>query len=138
MKRSFLLIVTALLSLAAPPLVSGADSKAVTRGKYLVEQLGQCADCHTPRNDKGELDRNRWLQGAMLDFKPAQPIPNWAPASASIAGLPRWSEAQAIKFFETGIDPDGKSPRPPMPAYKLSHEDAAAIVAYLKSLKPAI
>lgn len=35
-----------------------------TRGTYLVEALGHCAECHTPRNALGALDRTRWMQGA--------------------------------------------------------------------------
>ena len=37
--------------------------------------------------------------------------------------------------IEKGIGPDGKSPAPPMPAYRLRREDAEAVVAYLKTLK---
>ena len=48
-----------------------ADSAAlVARGKYLVEDVGMCSDCHTPRNEKGEPMKEQWLQGAVLGFKP--------------------------------------------------------------------
>ncbi len=40
-----------------------------------------------------------------------------------------------VKFLETGLEAGGHGADPPMPTYKLKHEDAAAIVEYLKSLK---
>ncbi|MBI5424207.1 MAG: c-type cytochrome [Opitutae bacterium] len=35
----------------------------------------------------------------------------------------------------TGVKPDGSMPRPPMPQFRLSEEDARAVVAYLRALK---
>jgi mono/diheme cytochrome c family protein len=110
-------------------------AKLIGHGKYLVEDIGQCGDCHTPFTDKGEPDQSRAMQGAVLGFRPLQPVPNWAAASVRIAGLPGWSDADGVKFFTTGIDPKGKKARPPMPQVRYNKEDAAAVTAYLKSLK---
>lgn len=104
------------------------------RGRYLVERVAMCADCHTPRNRNGELDRTQWLQGSALDFQPAHAAPNWAGKAPGIAGLPKLGDAAVIKLLETGLMPDGKPARPPMPQYRLSHDDAAAVADYLKSL----
>jgi mono/diheme cytochrome c family protein len=105
------------------------------RGSYLVESVGLCADCHTPRTEKGALDRSRWLLGAALPFSPTVPMP-WAPAAPPIAGLPAMTAAQDVEFLRTGKRPDGSMPRPPMPEFRFNAEDATAIVAYLKSLAP--
>jgi hypothetical protein len=75
------------------------------------------------------------LQGAKLTFAPTVPMPVWAGTSANIAGLPGWDHAQAVKFFMTGLAPNGQPARPPMPAYHLNKTDAEAVVAYLESLK---
>ena len=107
----------------------------VARGKYLVENVGMCNDCHTPRNEKGELIKAHWLKGTTLDFKPIVPIPVWAEKSSNIAGLPGWEEAAAVKFFMSGIAYNGLPARPPMPQYRFNREDSEAIVAYLKSLE---
>jgi hypothetical protein len=40
-----------------------------------------------------------------------------------------------VKYFETGLRPDKKSSKPPMPQYRLDRADAEAVVAYLRSLK---
>ncbi|MEZ5967113.1 MAG: cytochrome C [Planctomycetota bacterium] len=103
------------------------------RGHYLVEQVGMCQDCHTPRDDEGQFDRSRWLQGAAIPFQPTAPMP-WAPASAYIAGLPTLTDQQAVTFLTSGELPGHRRPRPPMPDYRLDQRDALDVVAYLRSL----
>jgi mono/diheme cytochrome c family protein len=116
---------------AEPP----ADAQ-IQRGKYLVERVAMCADCHSTRDWKGSQDRKHWLQGAKLDFKPARLMP-WAAVAPAIAGLPGFAtDEQAVKYFETGINRDGKNSSPPMPQSRFDHDDAVAVVAYLRSLKP--
>lgn len=44
--------------------VDGDLTAEQERGRYLVEGLGHCAECHTPRNALGALDKGRWLGGA--------------------------------------------------------------------------
>lgn len=126
---SLTLAVTAVLTRAATP-----DRAAlVERGRYLVDGIGLCSDCHTPRDEKGQLIRERLLLGAALPFQPTVPMP-WAPAAPPIAGLPAMTEAQAIAFLQTGRRPDGTQPRPPMPEFRLNQADATAVAVYLKSL----
>lgn len=114
-----------------------ADAKNVIHGKYLVDSVAICGDCHTPFNEKGEPDRARYLQGATLSFAPLQPVPNWATTATPIAGLPGWNDAAAVNYLMTGLTRSGRPSRPPMPAFRFSRSDATAIVAYLKTLKPA-
>jgi len=109
----------------------------VARGKYLVEQIGLCGDCHTPRGEKGEPIKEQWLKGATLDFKPIAPVPVWADKAPAIAGLPGWENDAAITFLMTGVGSNGLPKRPPMPQYRFNVQDAQAIVAYLNSLAPA-
>ena len=102
------------------------------RGRYLVEQVGLCKDCHSPRNERGEFLVDRWLQGSMIPFKPTIPMP-WAEVSIPIAGLPTLpDDAQAMTFLTTGVLPGGRLPRPPMPPYRFSPEDARDVIAYLR------
>jgi mono/diheme cytochrome c family protein len=127
-----------LLGIVTTVPLAAADQPAaealLKRGRYLVEGIGLCADCHSPRNEKGEFVTAHWLGGAPIGFTPAVPMPVWAPVAPPIAGLPSMTEAQAVKFLMEGTRPDGTMPRPPMPAYRLNAEDARAMVAYLKSL----
>jgi mono/diheme cytochrome c family protein len=110
-----------------------APAALLERGRYLVEGVGLCADCHTPRNEKGEFVTAHWLRGAPIGFAPAMPMP-WAPVAPPIAGLPSMTAEQAVAFLMQGKRPDGTMPRPPMPPYRLNEEDARAMVAYLKSI----
>lgn len=128
---AFILFATTILAAAEKQTASAAK---VAHGKYLVERVGLCGDCHTPRDDKGEPIKEKWLQGAVLPIKPIGPMPVWAAESADIAGLPGWSAEEAIRFFMTGVARNGLPARPPMPAYRFNQSDAEAVVAYLKSL----
>jgi len=110
------------------------QSAKVERGRYLVDQVALCGDCHTPRTEKGEPIKEKYLKGSPLFFKPTVPIPGWADKSPNIAGLPGWEEHDAIKFFMTGLAYNDLPGRPPMPQYRFNQEDATAIVTYLRSL----
>lgn len=116
---------------AAPP----DRAKLVQRGEYLVKNVGMCHDCHSPRDERGQFVESRWLGGSRLSFKPTVPMP-FAEIAPPLAGLEGYKEADMVTFLSTGKLPNGGTPRPPMPEYRLNAEDAAAVVAYLKSLKP--
>jgi hypothetical protein len=73
--------------------------------------------------------------GAPIDFTSSLPMP-WAEMAPPIAGLPTMTDQQAVRYLMTGDKPDGTQSRPPMPEYRLTREDAMAVVAYLKSLAP--
>jgi mono/diheme cytochrome c family protein len=141
-KKIIFALVGCILLLA--PLVTGQKPKShgpsaatLARGKYLVDDVGLCGDCHTPHNDKGEPIKEKYLQGAPLDFKPSVPMPVWAEQASNIAGLPGWDRDAAIKFMMTGLAQNGLPSRPPMPQFRFNVQDAQAIVVYLKSLLPA-
>jgi len=132
---AFLLLAGMIWGEGAKPDVSDTASKdQITHGKYLVDNVAGCNDCHTPFTDKGTPDESKYLQGAPLMFKPTVPMP-WAEVAPGISGLPSLSEKEAVEFLMTGKLPAGRQPRPPMPPYRLNKDDAEAVVAYLKSLK---
>jgi len=112
-----------------------APDAQIQRGKYLVENVALCAECHTPRDAKGQLDHSQWLQGNLIDFKPDHPM-DYAAVAPPIAGLPGFTDEKAVTFLETGIDLTGKRAMWPMPQFRFNHDDAVAVVAYLRSLKP--
>jgi mono/diheme cytochrome c family protein len=106
----------------------------VKRGKYLVEEVAKCTECHTPRDANGQLEPDRWLQGAPIWITPVHPTGNWAQRAPALAGFPGYSDADATNILENGTGANGETIRPPMHIYHLSHADARAIVAYLRSL----
>jgi mono/diheme cytochrome c family protein len=134
----------AFLALAVSSIAIGKGKSAgqsvakdnIERGRYLVQQVGLCGDCHTPHNEKGEPVTDQAFQGASTIFKPLQPVPNWAEYTPALAGFPGFTDDQALTFLTTGKDASGQLAAPPMPQYRFSREDAAAVLAYLKSLAP--
>lgn len=141
MKRLMIVTVVTGLCLAAAfnSLAASGNSagkQQIARGEYLVKGIGQCGDCHTPMDEKGQFVPGKWLQGTKLTFTSTVPVPNWADTSANIAGLNGWDHQKAVQFFMTGLAPNGQPARPPMPQYHLNRAVAEAVVAYLESLKP--
>jgi mono/diheme cytochrome c family protein len=124
----FLLLAVALLAFAAAP------EGQVARGSYLVNHVAMCVQCHTPRDARGEIERTHLLKGAPIPVRSPFPTQNWAFAAPAIAGLPGWTTEDAIALLTTGRRFTGYTPKPPMPPFRLTREDAQAVVAYLRSL----
>lgn len=131
-------LVLAGLALTAIISYGQAQDDKVARGKYLVEEVARCQDCHTPKTEKGDFIRSQWMKGATLDFTPAVAMMGWHSKSPDITStsvlFTRWNVEGLVKFLETGKNPRGNKAGPPMPTYTMRHEDADAIVAFLKSL----
>lgn len=113
---------------------ANARESDVARGKYLVEEVAKCAECHTPRDAQNQLDTDRWLQGAPIWITSVKPAPTWADRAPTLAGFPGYSDKDGFDILEKGIGANGEEIRPPMHIYHLKHEDAVAIIAYLRSL----
>jgi mono/diheme cytochrome c family protein len=118
----------------------GVAQDNVKRGEYLVTIMS-CADCHTPGYFFGKPDETRKLAGGDVGFF----IPelgyfygrNLTPDRQT--GLGDWTDEEVVTAMRTGVRPDGRvlSPNMPWQAFaKLSDDDANAIVAYLRTLKP--
>ena len=111
--------------------VDAADDQT-RRGRYLVEALGHCAECHTPRDVAGGLDTARWLQGA------PNPSGKGKIPAINAANLD-WSAPDIAYYLETGFTPDYDSAGGEMVHVianmaHLTPEDRAAIAAYVKSV----
>jgi mono/diheme cytochrome c family protein len=112
-----------------------ANQSQIDRGKYLVENVGMCEECHTPRDANGKLDESRRLQGAAIWIMPVHPTTNWAMRAPALAGLPGFTGSEAEAVLEQGIGPNGLPIQPPMHIYHMNSADAQAIIAYLRSLR---
>lgn len=103
----------------------------IKKGGYLVNEVARCGDCHTPRDARGKLDMTRHLEGAKMWFRPTVRVGEFedrAPNITFTGKAGKWSEERMVKFLTSGRSD------PPMPAYKLTNEDARAVTAYLRSL----
>ena len=110
------------------------DSTDAARGKYLVENVAMCGQCHTERDSNGNLEQSRALQGAPVPWVPAGRESNWPLTAPRIGGTPPASDADMVKLLTTGIWITGRPLRFPMMPFRMSEGDAKAVVAYLKSL----
>ena len=105
------------------------------RGAYLVNSLGHCAECHSPRNALGGIiERQRFAGG------PDPEGEGWVP-NITQKGLADWSEDDIADFLESGITPSNDSAGGSMVRVirntsQLRPEDRAAMADYLKSLPP--
>jgi mono/diheme cytochrome c family protein len=105
------------------------------RGAYLVNALGHCAECHSPRNVLGGIIAAQRFAGG-----PNPEGEGWVP-NITGKGLANWSEKDIAYFLATGQTPDGDSAGGPMARVirntsQLGDEDRAAMAIYLKSLPP--
>ena len=105
------------------------------RGAYLVEALGHCGECHTPRNVLQGLKDSKAFAGADIQGWHAYNL-----TSDKNAGLGDWSEAQLAQYLSTGhADGHGPASGPMAEAIEnslrfLTPEDIHAMVVYLKAL----
>jgi len=118
------------------PLVpDNSRSASWNRGAYLVNGLGHCAECHSPRNWLGGIiNRQRFAGGPNPEGE------GWVP-NITQKGIGEWSVKDIDYFLKTGLTPDDDSAAGSMKrviknTQSLPDSDRAAIAEYLKSLAP--
>jgi hypothetical protein len=134
MNKLVWLSLTSVLVFAASENARVRDTSSIERGKYIVEGVAMCGRCHTPHNEKREPERMHWLMGAPIQKEPTYPERNWAVRAPRIAGSPPGTDDQFITLMTTGISRTGMPPKPPMPSFRMTTNDAEAVLAYLKSV----
>ena len=123
---------------STPP--SNAPKNGVERGRYLIEHVSLCGDCHTPRNFLMVPNRSLYLAGNRKGPF-GEEIPNITPDKET--GIGDWSRNDIAELLLTGTKPDldivqGLMAEVNEAGYKnMKKEDALAIADYLKSI-PAI
>ena len=125
----------------AAAMIAGASAEDLrARGAYLVNTIGGCGNCHTPKDRAGRAIAGKELSGGFeFDDPEIGHIvpPNITPDPET--GIGKWSEAQIVTALRDGKRPDGTIIGPPMPIpvySRLSDRDASAMAAYLRSVKP--
>ena len=114
-------------------------SGAWNRGAYLINHLGHCGACHTPKVLFGAAFRSdKFLAGSEVIPGP-YPAPNITPHDAT--GIGRWTIEDVVRALQRSIRPDGVPIRGPMAEYvesgssHLSEKDLEAAAIYLLSLE---
>ena len=112
-----------------------ANPSLVARGKYIVDGVARCTQCHTPEDSRGQKIEDEYLMGGPVQMQATYANPDWAIRVPRISGGPAGTDEDVIRELTTGIARTGRPLRPPMPQFRMSREDAEAVLAYLKSLK---
>ncbi len=116
-----------------PMMADAKQTPVINRGAYLVQALGHCGECHTPRNFLGGSKGSRFLAGGK--GPDGKGIPNITPTK-----LKKWSDKDLTDFLTTGVTPDGDVVAASMGEVitntlsKLTPADLAAMLAYLRSI----
>ncbi len=113
-----------------------SDQATQARGRYLVQAVGHCAECHAPRNRLGALRDAAGLRGGWVG------VEGWiAPSLADphAAGLQDWPEQEVRDWLRSGWSPRGAAlgPMADVVAESLQHlteADATAMAVYLRGL----
>ena len=138
-----LFLIVASLSGQQPPAAStgGAQQAAAPKaagnlehGRYLVEQVVMCGECHSARDPQGNIVVGTKFKGGAMPVRPTFST-DWPIQIPRIAGLPGYTDELAMRLLTQGaIRWDGKQLRAPMPRFRMSPQDAADVIAYLRSL----
>jgi mono/diheme cytochrome c family protein len=109
------------------------QSEEWNRGRYLVEGLGHCASCHTPRNALGAEDRSKAYAGATVEGWYAYPLDASSPAPTA------WDVDSLTTYLRHGYVESHGTARGPMAEVTanlkdVSDDDIRAISTYVASL----
>jgi mono/diheme cytochrome c family protein len=124
-----------------PPVGSvSAPPRAVTAeyGAYLAGPVAHCLECHTPMGPQGPKIATDLGRGG-LEFHGPWGVSVAANLTSHPDGLAGYSDAEILAMITEGQRPDGSPMLPPMPyGYfaRMTPEDAAALVLYLRTLPP--
>src|SRR5262245_19048521 len=138
------LVISSLLSFAVASSLSGQQPPAASQsakvsgniehGRYLVENVVMCYECHSTRDPQGNIVPGTRFRGGPMPMRPAWTT-DWPVQIPRIAGLPGYSDEQAMRLLTKGaIRRDGTQLRYPMPRLHMSQQDAADVIAYLRTL----
>jgi hypothetical protein len=121
-----------------------ATPERIERGRYLVNHVSVCFDCHSERTSAYGLPfkpGSEGVRGFVWDTKIGFPgtlaASNLTPDPDT--GLGKWTDGEIIRAIREGVDRAGNALFPTMPYDHLRHmsdEDAKSMVAYLRTLKP--
>ena len=137
MRAGIGIMLAAWLSLTGP--AAAQEAALLERGRYLVESIAGCGNCHTPKGPAGELPGMALAGGLLIEEPNAfrAIVPNITPDIET--GIGAWSDAQVALAIREGRRPDGSLIGPPMPIelYRgIADRDLAAMVVYLRSVPP--
>lgn len=128
--------LTLILQGAPPELEAKPRASAATleRGRYLTHDVAMCIQCHSPRETSGRIRADDVFSGGKIPFERPGWSETWDTSPPDLIALATGDPKRVRAVLTTGKRPDGTSPNPPMPPFRLAAKDADAVIAYLQSL----
>jgi len=106
----------------------------VAHGRYLAEHVANCVECHSGRDGAGNIIDGEKYLGGNIPFAPPW-VNDWAMRAPRNRGLVGYDDKAALRLLTEGaIGRDGRQLRPPMPRFRMTPQDAADVIAFLRSL----
>jgi len=137
LRRAALVAASSAIIVSALPAL--AEEDPLERGRYLMQSIVACGNCHTPQGPDGPQPGMELAGGMPIELPGfVAYAPNITPDAET--GIGTWTDEQIVEAIRNGKRPDGTTIGPPMPIgmYRgLSDQDVKAIVAYLRSV-PAV
>ena len=135
--RSIMIVWNAINFTAGRPAADPSKSAQWNRGRYLVDALGHCGTCHTPKTIMGADKSSAYLQGALLQGWYAPNI-----TADPRKGIGHWSIEDIVNYLKTGTNPNtlasgGMGEEVVHSSSHMTGDDLKAIAVYLLSLRPA-
>ena len=114
-------------TVSVPSLTIPSDPASLARGKYIVEKVSQCTDCHAPDLGGKEMENN-FAMGRLHSA-------NLTRGRGGIGA--RYTDQDFVRTMLHGVRPDGKSVvYMPSADYHFTEHDLASVIAYVKSVPP--
>lgn len=113
-------------------------SPSLNRGAYLIEALGHCVECHSPRNPLGAIPADRRYAGGPNPEGGRGFVPNITPHES---GLKDWTKGDVVEVLTSGLTPVGDSVGSSMTSVvrntaQLPAADREAMAEYIRALPP--
>jgi len=120
-------------------ITAGQAQAPVERGKYLVNTILTCQNCHTPKGERGAPIYERDLSSGLSWDEPPFKVTASNITQDKETGIGNWSNADIEKALRKGERPNGVRLAAIMPSdfYEImTPSDMSAVIAYLKTVKP--
>jgi mono/diheme cytochrome c family protein len=128
------LFVAVRTSAQQPAAATSMPAGNVEHGRYIVERVAMCYECHSARDPEGNIVAGTRFKGGPMPMRPTWRS-DWPLQIPRIAGLPGYTDAEALRLLTQGaIKRDGTQLRYPMPRFRMTPQDAADVIAYLRTL----
>jgi len=127
--------LAAVLSAGREPRSTETEAAAIERGRYITHDLAMCVQCHSPRNESGEIRKSEEFRGAPIPVLSPFPGKPWAVRAPNLRGLEGFSDGAILRLLVEGVAHRGAPPQSPMPPFRMTSKDAKAVLAYLRSLR---